>query len=51
MNASACSGMASGGASVAKDSSEEDTKQDAEEETIMKFCAQLDDYTPTVRMN
>ena len=47
MNAS---GMASGGASVAKESLEEDTKEDAEQE-IMKFCAQLDDYTPTVRMN
>jgi len=42
--------MASGGASGAKESLDKDTKED-EEEDMVQFCTQLDDYTPTVRIN
>ena len=45
-----CVVMATGGANVAKESLEKDTREDDEDE-IAKFCTQLDDYTPTVRMN
>ena len=41
--------MASGGASGAKESLDKDTKED--EEDMVQFCTQLDDYTPTVRIN
>ena len=39
--------MATGGANVAKESLEIEECDDE----ITKFCAQLDDYTPTVRMS
>ena len=45
-----CVVMATGGANVAKERLEKDTREDDEDE-IAKFCTQLDDYTPTVRMN